>query len=72
MSKITIPKKQPTGRITGLTTFIKDLPYSILKLKIGNVANGDYAEFEEDGTLRYKGDATVWDDVVGSLYGRRL
>ena len=29
----------------------------------GNVAAGNYSEFEADGTLRFHGDATVWDDL---------
>ena len=41
-------------------------------LKIGNVSAGNYAEFEPDGTLALRGDATVWDDLVGSLVGRQL
>jgi len=32
----------------------------------------DYTEIENDGTLVAKGDATCWDDIVGSLIARRL
>jgi len=42
------------------------------QIKVGDVNGGNFAEFEADGTLRYRGDSTIWDDVVGSLYGRRL
>ncbi len=31
--------------------------------KFGDVANGNYAEFETDGTLRLHGNATVWQDI---------
>lgn len=31
--------------------------------KFGNVANGNYSEFEADGTLKMNGEATVWDDL---------
>ncbi len=31
--------------------------------KFGDVAGGDYSEFEADGTLRFYGDATIWQDV---------
>jgi len=31
--------------------------------KFGDVAGGDYSEFEVDGTLVAHGDATVWDDM---------
>ncbi len=32
----------------------------------------DYSEFEDDGTLVAHGEASCWDDVVGSLVARRL
>lgn len=41
-------------------------------LKVGTTADGDVTEIQPDGTLRLKGAATVWDDLVGSLIGRRL
>jgi len=41
-------------------------------LKVGNVVGGDYSEFLADGTLRYRGDATVWKDMVSNLFGKRL
>ncbi len=41
-------------------------------LKTGDVVGGDYFEIEDDGTDVRHGDATVWDDLVGSLIGRRL
>jgi hypothetical protein len=34
---------------------------------IGNIAGGNYSEFEADGTLQFIGDATVWKDInIGS------
>ena len=30
------------------------------------------AKFEDDGTLKFEGDSTVWDDIVGSLIGKSL
>lgn len=41
-------------------------------LKVGDIASGDYTEIENDGTSQAKGDATCWDDLRGSLIGRRL
>ena len=32
----------------------------------------DYTQFEDDGTIAFKGDSTTWDDIVGSLVNRRL
>ena len=31
--------------------------------KLGDVAGGNYAEIESDGTLKLNGNATVWDDI---------
>jgi len=31
--------------------------------KFGDVAGGNYSEFEADGTLRFYGNATVWQDI---------
>ena len=31
--------------------------------KFGDIAGGNYSEFETDGSLVMKGDATVWDDL---------
>lgn len=41
-------------------------------LKVGNISGGNYSEFLADGTLRYRGDSTVWKDMVSSLFGKRL
>lgn len=41
-------------------------------LKIGDIDNGNFFEIESDGTTAKRGEATVWDDVVNSLIGRRL
>lgn len=38
----------------------------------GNQTTGDKTEIEADGTAEFLGDSTVWDDLVGSLIGRRL
>ena len=35
--------------------------------KIGAVGSGNYSEFEADGTLKFNGDATVWDDLLVNL-----
>lgn len=45
---------------------------SFSTLKIGDVSNGNYTDIEADGSLSYKGDATIWDDLVGSLIASRL
>jgi uncharacterized protein (UPF0333 family) len=31
--------------------------------QFGDPINGDYTEFEEDGTVKFNGGATVWDDI---------
>ena len=54
----------------GFTVFDKILVR--LGFDVGDKDNGNYIEFEEDGTDVRKGDATMWDDLVGSLVGRRL
>ena len=41
-------------------------------LKVGDVDSGDFQNIEADGTQQSIGDATVWDDLVGSLVARRL
>lgn len=41
-------------------------------MKIGKVADGDYTEYETDGTPVQHGSATAWDDLVGSLIASRL
>jgi len=40
--------------------------------KIGDGGITDYFEIESDGTMKFNGAATVWDDVQSSLFGRRL
>ena len=40
------------------------------KGKFGDEDN--YSEFDDDGTLVFTGDATVWDDIANSLIGKRL
>lgn len=32
-------------------------------LRAGNFAGGNYTEFEADGTVKFNGDATVWEDA---------
>ena len=39
---------------------------------IGDVLGGNYTEFEPDGTRVAKGAATVWEDLVNSLIGKKL
>lgn len=39
---------------------------------IGIGSDANRTKIEADGTLKYEGDAKVWEDVVGSLIGRRL
>jgi len=38
--------------------------------QFGSEANNTF--IEEDGSVKWNGDATTWDDIVGSLIGRRL
>lgn len=44
----------------------------IKSLKAGDIGGGNYIEIEADGSLVAKGDATMFDDLVGSLIGRQL
>ena len=39
---------------------------------IGVGSGSDRAKFESDGTLKFEGDSTTWDDIVGSLIGKKL
>lgn len=41
-------------------------------IKSGNIVDGNYAEFETDGTLVFKGDATVYDDQQVSIGGAKF
>ena len=41
-------------------------------LKVGDIAGGDYTEFEADGTMKATGDATAYRDEFGPLIGARL
>lgn len=38
-----------------------------LNMAFGDIAGGDYSEFEADGTLKFNGDATTWNDINVSL-----
>lgn len=39
---------------------------------IGSRAAGDYLEVLKDGTLKYRGNATVFQDMIGDIFGKRL
>lgn len=39
-------------------------------LRFGSATN--YTEILSDGTLKYRGNATVWKDMIADLFGRRL
>jgi len=54
------------------TGFIRTSIVNPPELKIGDVSGGNYTEFSETGDMRHRGDATIWDDLTGSLTGRRL
>jgi len=40
--------------------------------QLGDVANGNYISFEEDGTIKFNGDATVYDDLRVPVTAVRL
>lgn len=40
--------------------------------KFGDIDGGDYTGFEDDGTMVFNGDATVYDDMLNQLIGQRL
>lgn len=48
------------------------LPNQFGPLKIGDVPNGNYSEFEPDGTMVAVGEATCFRDELQSLIGARL
>ena len=39
---------------------------------VGLGTGANRTKIEADGTLKFEGDATVWDDIVGSLIGKSL
>lgn len=41
----------------------EELDDCVMGLKSGNIAGGNYSEFEADGTLKANGDATTWLDI---------
>lgn len=41
-------------------------------LNIGDIASGDYVDINKDQGIRYKGSTTVWKDMIGDLFGKRL
>ena len=49
------------------------LKYPALKahtIQVGAMADGNYAEFESDGTSKFTGDSTVWEDqqvIIGGV-----
>ncbi len=40
--------------------------------KFGDINGGDYTGFEDDGTMVFNGDATVYDDILNQLIGEKL
>lgn len=40
--------------------------------RVGAIANGNFTEFETDGTMEALGNATTWRDELGPLIGQRL
>lgn len=40
--------------------------------RFGNIAGGNYAEFESDGTLKYNGNATVYEDINAGFSGAKV
>ncbi len=64
--------------------FVTDASGDILEINLINLSNnfsqavigdfdaGNYTHIYPDGTIRYRGNATVWDDITGSLVARRL
>ncbi len=51
---------------------LRNLPLRLSNLLVGAISDGNYTEFEADGTRVAKGDATTWKDELGPLTGRRL
>lgn len=41
-------------------------------LQVGDIGNGNYSEFEDDGTLVANGEATTWDEVSQSFVGANI
>ena len=42
------------------------------ELTIGDIQGGNYTRIDKNGIIRRYGQATMWDDLVGSLVARRL
>jgi len=42
------------------------------RVRVGDVANGNYTAVETDGTIVHKGNSTVWEDQRYALIGQRL
>jgi hypothetical protein len=40
--------------------------------KVGDIPAGDYVDINKTQGIRYKGDTTVWKDMIADLFGRRL
>jgi len=47
-------------------------PKRCTSIKVGDVEGGDYTEITSDGSTYSYGGATMWDDMIGDLFGRRL
>ena len=41
-------------------------------ITVGDVAGGDYAVIEDDGSIQIFGDGTMWKDMISDLFGKRL
>ncbi len=42
------------------------------ELILGNKSSGNYTEYDVYGVPRYKGNATLWVDMIADLFGKRL
>lgn len=51
------------AELAPLITALPNLETITAPLQIGDIAGGNYSEFEADGTLEFVGDAVVWDDL---------
>lgn len=68
--KIGYFKTDASGQI--LTINLINLSNNFKEIVVGDFDNGNYTHIYPDGTLRYRGDATVWNDISASLIARRL
>ena len=66
-------RKQEDRRVSFIDGFVRvHGRFQGRTAKIGNVVDGNYFEVESDGTVKFNGDAVVWDDLQVPISSIRL